>query len=179
LSSVNVWKTLKAWIDVLPDLDLPNTSLHLVSVADISPTSPLKALLDESGNREELLVALQEEAQRVLQERADARSNGVTPLPHRPRAPGCEAFLNLSEDMQAQMVSKIRLKPTQQNIKQIEDELAKALTSVLAKDQLHVAALMVDHRLLGLRDDNALQWQRCTYRPARVQLSMGFTDSRG
>jgi hypothetical protein len=159
LSSVNVWKTLKAWIDVLPDLDLPNTSLHLVTVADISPTSPLKALLNESDNREELLVALQEEAQRVFQERADARSKGVTPLPHQPRAAGCEAFLNLSEDMQAQVVSKIRLKPAQQNIKQIEDELAKALTSVLAKDQPHVTALMVEwwnrqiiHAHCGKRD---------------------------
>ncbi|RVG14927.1 ABC-three component system protein [Sinorhizobium meliloti] len=159
VASINVWKTLKAWIDVLPDLDLPNTSLHLVTVADISPTSPLKALTNETEDRGDLLVALQEEAQRVLQERANARSEGITPLPHGPRAPGCEAFLNLSEDMQSQILSKIRIKPAQQNIRQIEEELANTLTSVLAKDQLHVAALMVEwwnrqiiHAHCGKRD---------------------------
>jgi len=159
VASVNVWKTLKAWIDVLPDLDLSRTALHLVTVADISPTSPLKVLLDETESRDELLVALQEEAQRVIQERADAEAKGIKPLPHAKRAPGCEAFLKLSDDLQAQMLSRIRLKPGQQNIRHIEDELAKSLTTVLAKDQPHVAALMVEwwsrqivHAHCGKRD---------------------------
>ncbi|MCP3416224.1 hypothetical protein NLM16_19200 [Bradyrhizobium brasilense] len=144
VASVNVWKTFKAWIDVLPDLDLSKTSLHLVTVADISPTSPLKVLLDETENRDKLLIALQEEAQRVIQERADAEAKGIKPLPHAKRAPGCEAFLKLTGDLQAVMLSRVRLKPGQQNIRHIEDELAKRLTSVLAKDQPHVAALMVE-----------------------------------
>ncbi|RWO82536.1 hypothetical protein [Mesorhizobium sp.] len=42
VASLNVWKTLKAWIDVLPNLDLPRTWLHLVTVAEISPNSPPK-----------------------------------------------------------------------------------------------------------------------------------------
>ncbi|MDF2621687.1 MAG: hypothetical protein K0S00_4346 [Xanthobacteraceae bacterium] len=159
VASVNVWKTLKAWIDVLPDLDLSKTSLHLVTVADISPTSPLKVLLDETGNRDKLLIALQEEAQRVIQERADAEAKGIKPLPHAKRAPGCEAFFKLSGDLQAEILSRVRLMPSQQNIRHIEDELAKRLTSVLAKDQPHVAALMVEwwnrqiiHAHCGKRD---------------------------
>lgn len=159
VASVNLWKTLKAWIDVLPDLDLSKTSLHLVTVADICPTSPLKVLLDETGSRDELLVALQEEAQRVIQERADADAKGIKPLPHAQRAPGCEAFLNLPNDLLAEILSRIRLKPSQQNIRHIEDELAKTLTSVLAKDQSRVAALMVEwwnrqiiHAHCGKRD---------------------------
>ncbi|PWB84658.1 MAG: hypothetical protein C3F11_00125 [Methylocystaceae bacterium] len=159
VASVNVWKTLKAWIDVLPDLDLSKTSLHLVTVADISPTSPLKVLLDETENRDKLLVALQEEAQRVIQERADAEGKGIKPLPHAKRAPGCEAFLKLSDDLQAQILSRVRLRPGQRNIRHIEDELAKRLTSVLAKDQPHVAARMVEwwnrqiiHAHCGKRD---------------------------
>ena len=159
LASVNLWKTLKAWIDVLPDLDLSKTSLHLVTVADISQTSPLKVLLDETESREELLSALQDEAQRVMQERADAEAKGIKPLPHANRAPGCEAFLKLSGGLQTEILSKVRLMPGQQNIRHIEDELAKRLTSVLAKDQLHVAALMVEwwgrqilHAHCGKRD---------------------------
>ncbi|MDW6021865.1 ABC-three component system protein [Mesorhizobium sp. BAC0120] len=159
VASVNLWKTLRAWIDVLPDLDLSKTSLHLVTVADISPTSPLKVLLDETEDRGKLLIALQEEAQRVVQERADAEANGIKPLPHAKRAPGCEAFLNLSSDQQAEILSRVRLMPGQQSIRHIEDELAKSLTSVLAKDQPHVAALMVEwwnrqiiHAHCGKRD---------------------------
>lgn len=159
VASVNVWKTLKAWIDVLPDLDLPKTSLHLVTVADISPTSPLKVLLDEAENRDKLLIALQEEAQRVIQEREDAEAKGIKPLPHAKRAPGCEAFLKLTGDLQAEILSRVRLKPGQQNIRHIEEELAKRLTAVLAKDQFRVAALMVEwwnrqiiHAHCGKRD---------------------------
>ncbi|MCX8279162.1 hypothetical protein OSJ77_03065 [Phyllobacterium sp. 0TCS1.6C] len=159
VASVNVWKTLKAWIDVLPSLDLPKTLLHLVTVADISPTSPLKVLLDETEDRDDLLAALQDEARRVIRERAEADAKGVKPLPHAKRAPGCEAFLKLSENLQAEILSRVRLKPGQQNIRHIEDELAKRLTSVLAKDQSHVAALMVEwwnrqiiHAHCGKRD---------------------------
>ncbi|TXN02373.1 hypothetical protein FV222_09635 [Methylobacterium sp. WL103] len=129
---------------MLPDLDLTKTSLHLVTVADLSPTSPLKVLLDEVGDRDELVTALQEEAQRVVHERADAEAQGITPLPHASRAPGCKAFLELSEGIQTELVSKIRLMPGQQNIRHIEDALAKTLTSVLAKDQPRVAELMVE-----------------------------------
>ena len=159
VASVNVWKTLKAWIDVLPTLDLPRTLLHLVTVADISPTSPLKVLLDETEDRDDLLAALQDEARRVIRERAEADAKGVKPLPHAKRAPGCEAFLKLSENLQAEILSRVRIKPGQQNIRHIEDELAKRLTSVLAKDQSHVAALMVEwwnrqiiHAHCGKRD---------------------------
>ncbi|MGO4317758.1 ABC-three component system protein [Agrobacterium sp. MCAB5] len=159
VASVNVWKTLKAWIDVLPSLDLSNTLLHLVTVAEISPTSPLKVLLDETEDRDGLLAALQDEAKRVIQERAEAEAKGIKPLPHAKRASGCEAFLNLTEDLQAEILSRVRIKPGQQNIRHIEDELAKSLTSVLAKNQPHVAAMMVEwwsrqiiHAHCGKRD---------------------------
>ncbi|HEY4250520.1 MAG TPA: ABC-three component system protein [Roseomonas sp.] len=144
VASVSVWKTLKAWIDVLPDLDLSATSLHLITVADISPASPLKVLLDETENRDDLLIVLREEAQRVISERADAEAKGIKPLPHAKRAPGCEAFLKLPGNLQAEILSRIRLMPGQQNIRHIEDELAKRLTSVLPEDQPSVAALMVE-----------------------------------
>lgn len=144
LASLNVWKTLKAWIDVLPTLELGRTRFHLVTVADISPASELAVLLTESDSRETLLIALRDEAHRVRQERADAASKGVTPHPHAPRATACEAFLALDEDLQLDILKNARIMPGQSDIRQIEDELAKTLTSVRSKDQAHVAARMVE-----------------------------------
>ncbi|MEQ8803304.1 MAG: hypothetical protein RLP45_14795, partial [Haliea sp.] len=37
VASVNLWKTLKSWIDVIPNLALHDTAFHLVTVAEISP----------------------------------------------------------------------------------------------------------------------------------------------
>lgn len=159
LASLNLWKTLKAWIDVLSELDLSRTWLHLVAVAEISPTSPLQVLVTEDESRESLVLALQEEARRVVRERTEAEAKGETPLPHAQRAAACEAFLKLSDELQGEILSRARIKPGQKNIAQLEDELAGALTTVLAKDRAHVAAIMVEwwnrqivHAHCGKRD---------------------------
>nr|WP_025827781.1 ABC-three component system protein [Acetobacter persici] len=144
LTSVNLWKTLKAWIDVLPDLDLSKTTLHLVTVAGISSKSKLINLLDEAADRAELLTDLREEAQRVLHDRQQAQEEGKKDLPHEARAKSCKAFLELTEKKQAELLSKVRLKPSQINIRLIEDELAKSLMSVLPKDRAHIAKLLVE-----------------------------------
>jgi hypothetical protein len=184
LASVNLWKTLKAWIDVLPDIDLSTTSLHLVTVADISPNSSLTVLLNDIESRDELLFALREEAQRVMQERADADAKGVMPLPHAKRAPGCEAFLKLSDIEQAEILSRVKLMPGQQNIKHIEDDLAEALTSVQAKDQPEVAARMVEwwnrqiiHAHCGKRDKAIHRFELVT-RHMEIVADIGKNVSR-
>lgn len=144
VASVNVWKTLKAWIDVIPKLDLSKTVLNLVTVAEISPTSKLKVLLDEKADRAELLIELREEAQRVIRERQEAKAAGETALPHKERARACEAFLELTDNKQAAILSRVRFKPGQLNIREIEDELAKTLTSVLSKDRAGIAQALIE-----------------------------------
>lgn len=144
LASVNLWKTLKAWIDVLPDLDLSKTTLYLVTVAGISSKSKLINLLDETADRAELLTDLREEAQRVLHDRQQAQEERKKVLPHEARAKACKAFLELTNKKQAEILSKVRLKPSQINIRRIEDELAKSLMSVLPKDREHIAKLLVE-----------------------------------
>lgn len=144
LASVNLWKTLKGWIDGLPDLDLSKTALHLVTVAAISPKSKLNDLLDEKSDRTDLLAALREEAQRVVDERQLAKDRGETKLPHAQRAKSCEAFLGLADAKQAEILSKVRLRPSQSDIRQIEDDLAKSLTSSLSKDRARIAQLLVE-----------------------------------
>ncbi|WP_085035750.1 ABC-three component system protein [Ensifer aridi] len=144
ITSVKLWKTLKAWIDVLSQLNLSQTWLHLVTVAEISPDSPLKALLTDGENREVLLIALQEEAKRVLQERADSKAAEKKSLPHEPRAAACEAFLNLGQTQQEALLSRARIKPGQKNISEIEDELAKSLTGVVSSKRTTVAQHLVE-----------------------------------
>jgi len=113
VKSVNVWKTLKAWIDMIPQLELSRTVLNLVTVAEISPTSKLRDLLDDKADRAELLTELQEEAKRVIHERQEAAAAGETKLPHKERANACETFFGLAESKQAEILSPVRLKPAQ------------------------------------------------------------------
>jgi len=144
LTSVNLWKTLKAWIDILPNLDLSKTALHLVTVAGISPKSTLNNLLDEKSDRTDLLRDLREEAQRVLDERQQAIQDNKLELPHVVRAKPCEAFLALTDEKQAAILSRVRIKPNQTNIRLIEDEIAKSLISALPKDRTRIAQLLVE-----------------------------------
>ena len=144
LKSVSLWKTLRAWIDVLPQVDVARTSFNLVSVADVQKGSVLEALIDEHSDRSALLLALKEEAERVKKERAEAKSSGKTKLPHAERAPGCKAFLELDDEIRSKMVSAARLKPGQAKVTDIEEDLANSLTSVPVKKRPLVAQRLVE-----------------------------------
>jgi hypothetical protein len=144
VASLQLWKTLKAWIDVLHELDLSRTWFHLVAVADISDSSLLKALLDDNTDRSDLLEALKEEAERVRQERGEAAIAGKMPLPHAERAAACEAFLSLSEETKGNLLARARIKPKQPNISKIEDLLADSLTTVVRGRRAQVARLLVE-----------------------------------
>ena len=144
LTSVNLWKTLKAWIDVFPQLSLSQTWLHLVTVAEISSGSSLEVLLTDAASRDGLRLALEGEANRVLNERAEAKAKGKTSLPHETRAAACEAFLALGQPLQDAMLSRTRIKPGQKNILEIEGELAKSLTAVVKAKRKQVAQYLVE-----------------------------------
>jgi hypothetical protein len=143
VTSLPLWKTLKAWIDVLPELDLPRTWLHLVAVAEISDGSPLEALLNDEADREDLLRALKEEAARVGRERAEAAAAGQD-LPHAKRAAACKAFLELSEETRGNLLARARIKPKQPNIAKIEDVLRESLTTVIRDRRAQVARQLVE-----------------------------------
>jgi hypothetical protein len=144
IASKNVWKTLKAWIDVLPGLELEHSWLHLVAVAGISKGSPLEALLADGSDRSSLLDALTVEAERVLQEREQSKSEKKTPLPHGDRAAGCKAFLDLGDDIRKALLARIRLKPDQPNIAKIEEELVGSLTTIVMTRRALVARHLLD-----------------------------------
>jgi hypothetical protein len=143
VASPQLWKTLRAWIDVLDELDLSCTWFHLVAVADISDGSPLEALLNDKADRSDLLLALKQEAERVRSERAEAAA-GQKPLPHAERAAACEAFLNLPEETRANLLARARIKPKQPNITEIEDLLVQSLTTVIQRRRAQVARQLVE-----------------------------------
>lgn len=74
LKSASLWKTLRAWIDILPQVDIARTRFNLISVTDIHAGSVLEVLLDEESDRSALLLSLKEEAERVQKERAEAKN---------------------------------------------------------------------------------------------------------
>jgi len=143
LTSRALWKTVKVWIDALPDLTLSETTLCLVTVGDIQGGSPLKALLEEGADRTELLNAMQYEAQRVVAAR-DAAKKAGNRLPHAERASGCEAFLSLDATKQQNLLRRIRIEPNSPKINQIPEKLAKHLQIVPPENRLHIAERLIE-----------------------------------
>ncbi|WP_434055107.1 MAG: hypothetical protein RDA78_09685 [Roseibium sp.] len=161
LKSALLWKTLRVWIDALPDVDIARTSFNLVSVADVQAGSVLEVLLDEHSDRNELVHALKEEAERVQKERAEAKTSGKK-LPHAEREAGCKAFLELSSDTRYKLISAAQLKPGRSNITDIEEELADSLTSVPAEHRLKVAQRLVEWW------DRQVLYSMCDKRPKAI-----------
>lgn len=144
LASVQLWKTLRAWIDVLPKIDLAHTWLNLVTVADIAKGSPLSTLIDETADRGALLASLTTEAERVREERAKAAAAGKQLLPHADRAAACESFLKLPDQTRGKLLARVRIRPNQPNIVQIETALAESLTSVVKDRRSQVAGQLIE-----------------------------------
>lgn len=129
LASVALWKTLKAWIDVLPKVSLDDTCFQLVTVAPLPPGSALAPLLDGKASRAELLTRLEAEAQRVLNEHSVAKMKGKHPLPHIERVPGCSAFLGLPSVTREKLLSRATIHPAANDINKIQRDIDSALTT--------------------------------------------------
>jgi hypothetical protein len=123
LSSVSLWKTLKAWIDVLPKVSLNDTRFQLVTVAPLPAGSPLEPLLDVTAPRANLLVLLADEAQRVLDERETAATKKES-IPHGERAAACAAYIKLSEGVREALLSRVSITPAASDIVQIGRDIA-------------------------------------------------------
>jgi hypothetical protein len=129
LASVALWKTLRAWIDVLPKVSVDDTRFQLVTVAPLPPGSVLAPLLDEKASRTGLLKILEAEAQRVVNEHSAAKQNGKSPLPHVERIPGCSAYLALPEMIREKLLSRATIQPAANDINKIQRDITNALTN--------------------------------------------------
>jgi hypothetical protein len=144
LSSVALWKTLRAWIDVLPFLSLSDTRFQLVTVAPLSPESPLEVLLDDVSPRSKLLTLLNEEAQRVIQEHEAGKKAKKQPLPHAERVSSCVAFLALDDTVREKLLSQITVQPAANNIKTIPSDIAKELKHFLPVRREDIAQKLME-----------------------------------
>lgn len=124
LKSRALWRTLKAWIDVLPNVSISEAHFRLVSVAPLA--DELTAFLSIDSDRTQLHTDLVHEAQRVLDERKAAKE-AETKLPHDDRVAGCTAFIDLLPEEQLLLISRVTLQPQSPTIGDIEPLIASRL----------------------------------------------------
>ncbi|WP_437277193.1 ABC-three component system protein [Sorangium sp. So ce375] len=143
LKSRALWRTMKVWIDALPGLTLSETTFHLVAVAGIPRGSPFTALTSLAADRDELVKAMVNEAQRVRVARA-AASNKNKELPHADRVDGCEAFLSLSETERLNLLRRTVIRQDSPVIGKIEEHIAEHLKIVHPDQRPTVATRLVE-----------------------------------
>ncbi|MPR11789.1 ABC-three component system protein [Microvirga tunisiensis] len=145
--SDEIWKTLKVWIDGYSDIRQINAKLILSSVATFAPDSPLNRLVpSDSGPllREPLLLSLRKEAERVCKKRAEHKAAGKISPPFAKKAPGCEAFLNMDEKDQRDLINRIEFRPGTYQITDAVAEVAARLSEIPLKERLQVAERLLE-----------------------------------
>lgn len=133
LKSRSLWRTMKAWIDVLPQLTISETTFHLVTVAGIPNDSPLRVLVSFDMDREELVKAMEEEAQHVIDERKNAKKS-KKPLPYSDRFEGCEAFLALTETDRLNILRRTLIKTDSPTVGEIEELVTTHLRKLVPSE---------------------------------------------
>jgi len=126
IKSTAFWKTIKAWIDILPQVTLSEASFHLITVSEIQNDSVLAALLSESSDKTLLVKEMKKEAQRVVDSRSEALKNKKK-LPYADRYQGCESFLALSDTYRLSLMKRSLICNSVPAIDKIEDEIANKL----------------------------------------------------
>ncbi|WP_348270038.1 hypothetical protein P8936_06310 [Edaphobacter paludis] len=143
IKSKAVWRTMKSWIDVIPEVCLTETTFHLITVGSIVDGDPLATLLTKDPDRPALIGAMTQEANRVRVGREQAQAEGK-PLPYADRADGCEAFLKLSDLEKATLCARIRLIPGSPDVTSIEGKIANGLKILPSEQRSMVAKRLVE-----------------------------------
>ncbi|CAE6905977.1 hypothetical protein R69608_03210 [Paraburkholderia nemoris] len=158
ISSRALWKTIKAWIDVLPRVVINETIFQLVAVAPIGSDGVLKTLFDDAADRQPLHDALVQEAERVTDEIEKAKQAKTSPLPHADRAAGCKAFLEMDKATRLAFVKRVKISTGNSNIVNLRTDIVKQLTSFLPQNREAIAErllrwwdLQVIYTLTGAR----------------------------
>ena len=115
ITSRNVWSTLRIWCEMLPSLDVDSARFHLISVANIAESSPLKSLTSDSTDREAVWQALYDEAIRVV-EKYDAAKSAGSSLPFQDRIKSAQSFLAITKEASRSLIDRIVLIPNSINV---------------------------------------------------------------
>lgn len=144
ITSRDLWKTLKVWIDIQPRVRLDSTTFYLVTSGGIDPASRLHDLTDPNKDRTALCTALLDEAERVVAEYEAAKAASETPLPHKERLPACRAFLNLVPPQRLSLLRRIRIEAGAGNLNDIEGQIIDLLRHTVREDRSSVAARLME-----------------------------------
>lgn len=152
-----LWRTVAVWTDLLPSITLADTTLHLVAVGGIPKGNPLQALTQSDADRSEVVQAMVDEAQRVVDARAEAKLKN-TSMPHSDRAAGCESFLALTDTERLNLLRRALIRDESATIDKIEERIAGHLRLLPADQRPVVAKRLIEwwdrqvvHSLCGLR----------------------------
>ncbi|WP_037587493.1 ABC-three component system protein [Stenoxybacter acetivorans] len=122
ITSKILWKTLKAWIDILPRLAIDETIFQLITVAPLN--TELAVLLNNQDDRSALCRALAMEAQRVCN--GHQSSSGDNPS-RVERIKCCKAYLSLTETERQTLLNRVRICASQGDITTIEGSITEKL----------------------------------------------------
>lgn len=136
------WKTMKAWIDVLPQISLSETRFQLIAVGALAEESPLRQFQEDQPDLELLRNSLAAEARHVKDAREQAKAGGE-PVPYEKRAKGCEAFLALSDDDRNLFLSRIEIASGSMTVDEVEPAIASRLDFILPEHRGAVASRLV------------------------------------
>lgn len=150
LKSPALWKTLRIWCELLPSVDLVRCQFVFVCTSTIDQESPLNCLTVQGSDRDELLEFLNEEADRVQTAIAKAATDSAAP--HKEKAPGAKAWLDLPLTSRHELLSRIILKPDVPASHDQEEHLAAILTMYPIAQRAKLAK-----RLLTWWDDEVLR----------------------
>ncbi len=164
INSTGFWRTLKAWIDVIPNINLSETQFHLVTVSPIGKDSILKILESREADRKPLVAVLVKEAERVVAER-DTAAKAKKPLPHADRADGCEAFLKLTPDGRMNLMRRTLIQAGTMPIDEMEAAIAQMLTLIKLDDRASVARRLIEWW------DRQVVYSLCKKRPQFISRS--------
>lgn len=142
IKSDALWKTIRAWIDVLPQLALSEARFQLVAVGELAAGSPLRQFQEEKPNLELLRNSLVAEAQHVVDVREQAKADGK-PIPYEKRAKGCEAFLALADEDRDLFLSRIEIASGSMTVDEVEPVIASKLDFILPEHRDAVANRLV------------------------------------
>jgi hypothetical protein len=143
LNSRALWHTVKVWVDMLPAVTLSETTLHLVAVGGIPGDSPLETLTAPDTDRDELVGAMTEEAQRVVDARADAAVAKKSP-PYADRINGCVAFLALTETERLNLMRRVVIRQNSPSVADIENLITEHLKILPADQRATLAERLVE-----------------------------------
>lgn len=135
IKSRGVWRTLTIWLDFAAKFDISQTTFVLATVASVQSGSPLECLIDESADRSEVIKALVGEAERVRDERLEAKLRGKpeNKWPHAERAADCDRFLLATAGEREALLKRVKACPSSFNIAEAKVELAKLLAHTVPK----------------------------------------------